>query len=641
MKFDILNIDEKILKAIHGMGFERCTPVQEQSLPDSLAGMDIISQSQTGTGKTAVFLITALNRLITDDLKDGRDPRALILVPTRELATQVKKEADKLGGHLPLSSVAIYGGVDYDKQINPLREGVDIIVATPGRLMDLYKSKAFSLKAIEMFIIDEADRMFDMGFAPDVRYIAGRLPKDKERQTLLFSATIDYNVKSLASRFMKPDPVLVEIEPESVTVDAIDQKVLYVSNEEKLGVLMGLLKRPDSVRTIIFTNMKRTAEMLEWKLKENGFEASVLTGDVSQSKRERIMASMKAGKVNTLIATDVAARGVHIDDVTHVINYDLPDDPANYVHRIGRTARAGKSGKAYSLGCEDSVFNLPAIEEYIERKIDKEWMEEDEIITDKAGRYRRSRPRTADQVKKSGRTGSSKPGGGQRTRPASASKRGAGDKKPASRPSSAKRRTTSSSSTGTDSSEQKTSTEARPARQRRPRSRKPVNKEEHIEKSSQGAKQQNHQKPEEGEAGKEAGTEQRRTNRPRRTGSATTTVKGRRPVSQRQTSQRKDSEDTGKTESAGSSKPQSRTGRTRPSGDSKQRSGRSRVEADSKPADNSSDTRLSFYKPARALEPSANKRTAPKKRTDIPDSSVAEEKTSGLISRVLKSFWKK
>jgi ATP-dependent RNA helicase RhlB len=594
MKFDILKIDKKILQAIHDMGYEKCTPVQEQSLPDSLAGMDIISQSQTGTGKTAVFLITALNRLNTGELKKGRAPRALVLVPTRELATQVSKEADKLGSHLDLRSIAIYGGVDYEKQIGPLKEGVDIIVATPGRLMDLYKSKAFSLSSIEMFIIDEADRMFDMGFAPDVRYIAGRLPKDNNRQTLLFSATIDYNVKSLASRYMKPDPVLVEIEPESVTVDAIDQKVLYVSNEEKLGVLMGLLKRPDTLRTIIFTNMKRTAEMLEWKLKENGLEASVLTGDVSQSKRERIMASMKAGKVNTLIATDVAARGVHIDDVTHVINYDLPEDPANYVHRIGRTARAGKSGKAYSLGCEDSVFNLPAIEEYIERKIENEWMDEAEVVKDTAGRFRGSRSRPAGPANRSSRPGTKRPDRGSRSRSTSSSGR-----KPASsssRPAAKGQSTTSNSNVSKETPQESkgkstetspaTTNEGRPRRPRRPRNRRPASGRKEGE--SRDARSTGPKKEHDAGNKRATGGAKERTRAPLSRGTQTKPAKA------------------------------------------------------TKPEETSSDARLSFYKPGRGLEPSSRKKSTTTESPKVaPIISKAEVKTTGLIKRVLQSFWKK
>lgn len=385
MKFDSLGLHEDLLRGINDAGFKRCTPVQEQSLPESLEGKDIISQSQTGSGKTAVFLITAYTRLLKCTIKSSGKPKVLIMVPTRELAHQVDQDAKKLGKYLPFRSVTIYGGVGYDKQVSALKEGVDIVVATPGRMIDLYKSKNLSFDSIEIFVIDEADRMFDMGFAPDVRYIANRLPKDRARQTMLFSATIDSNVRRLAAQYMKPDLITIEVEPEQITVDSIDQKICYVSNEEKLPVLMALLNRPDVLRVIVFTNMKRTAEMLEWKLKENSFPAKVLTGDVSQAKRQRIMDSMKSGKVRILIATDVAARGIHIDGVSHVINYDLPEDAASYVHRVGRTARAGKSGKAYSLVCEDHALNLPEIEKYIEHKIESEWIEDAEIIEDKAG----------------------------------------------------------------------------------------------------------------------------------------------------------------------------------------------------------------------------------------------------------------
>lgn len=387
MKFDILNLHPDILKGINEVGFEQCTPIQEQSLPECLAGKDVIAQSQTGSGKTAVFLLTVFSRAMAAGPSATGQPRALVMVPTRELATQVIDDAVKLGKYLPFRSVAIYGGVEYDKQVQALKKGVELVVATPGRMIDLYKSKTLSLDSIEIFVIDEADRMFDMGFAPDIMYIAGRLPKNKPRQTMLFSATIDSNVRRLASRYMLPDPVMIEIEPEQVTVNTIDQKVLYVSNEEKLSMLLSLLKRPDVERCIIFTNMKRTAEMLGWKLEANGLPAKVLTGDLSQERRQKVIEAMKAGKLKMLVATDVAARGLHIEGITHVINYDLPDDAANYVHRIGRTARAGKSGKAYSLACEDHVLNLPEIEKYIERKLEAEWIEDSEIVKDTAPRY--------------------------------------------------------------------------------------------------------------------------------------------------------------------------------------------------------------------------------------------------------------
>lgn len=415
MKFDSLDINNDILKAINDAGFERCTPIQEQSLPETLAGMDSIAQSQTGTGKTAVFLITILNNILKSE-RDIKSPRALILAPTRELAVQISKEAEMLAKHTSVKPVVVYGGVDYEKQKKEISEGAEIIVATPGRLIDLFKSKALNFDTIDTFVVDEADRMFDMGFAPDVRYIANKLPKNRERQTLLFSATIDFNVRRLASIYMKKDHVTLEIDPEQITVDSITQKIIFCANDEKVSYLLTLLKREEMARVIVFTNMKRTAEMLEWKLNKNDVKATALTGDVSQSKRQKTIEGIKAGTINVLVATDVAARGLHINDVSHVINYDLPEDAANYVHRIGRTARAGATGVAYSLGCEDHVTNLPEIEKFIEKKLEKEWLEDDEIIKDSSGRFVAKRQKSSSPDR-SGRgkkpykkTSSNKPG---------------------------------------------------------------------------------------------------------------------------------------------------------------------------------------------------------------------------------------
>jgi len=391
MKFETLGFHPDILKGIQDAGFTQCTPIQEQALPECMTGRDVIAQSQTGSGKTAVFLLTVYTRLLAAGPNTTGKPRALVMVPTRELATQVADDSEKLGKHLAFKTVAIYGGVEYNKQVNALKEGVELVVATPGRMIDLYKSKTLSLDAIEIFVIDEADRMFDMGFAPDIMYIAGKLPKGKPRQTMLFSATIDENVRRLAARYMKPDPVMIEIEPEQVTVDLIDQKIIYVSNEEKLDVMITLLKREEVERSIIFTNMKRTAEMLGVKLTGNGLPAKVLTGDLTQERRQKIIEGMKLGKIKTLVATDVAARGLHIDGITHVFNFDLPDDAANYVHRIGRTARAGKSGTAFSLVCEDHVLNLPEIEKYIERKLEPEWIDDSELVKDIAPAFHHKR----------------------------------------------------------------------------------------------------------------------------------------------------------------------------------------------------------------------------------------------------------
>ena len=423
MKFDSLDLHADILKGVVDAGFEKCTPIQEQSLPECLAGKDMIAQSQTGTGKTAVFVLSIYSRLMNDGAPSDK-PRALVMVPTRELAVQVEQDASKLGKYLPLKTLAIFGGVDYDRQVSALKGGIDLVVATSGRMIDLRKSKTLPLDDISIFVIDEADRMFDMGFAPDITYIASHLPKDKPRQTMLFSATIDSNVERLASRYMLPDLIRIEIEPEQVTVDAIDQKVIYVSNEEKLPVLMGILKRPDAERVIIFTNMKRTAEMLEWKLQGNGLPAKALTGDMTQARRQKVIDGMKAGTLKILVATDVAARGLHIDGVTHVINYDLPEEAASYVHRVGRTARAGKTGKAYSLVCESYAFNLPEIEKYLERKIESEWIDDSDLVADTAGRYA-SRPRgartsaSAKSTSRSGSRSSSSPRGSSSRGPSS------------------------------------------------------------------------------------------------------------------------------------------------------------------------------------------------------------------------------
>ncbi|MBI5454788.1 MAG: DEAD/DEAH box helicase [Deltaproteobacteria bacterium] len=444
MKFDSLGLSPDVLKGIQDAGFEHCTPIQEQSLPDCLAGKDVIAQSQTGSGKTAVFLLSIFSRLLSDGPNASRKPRALVMVPTRELASQVVDDAEKLGKHIPFRSVAIYGGVEYDKQVGALKTGVDLVVATPGRMIDLYKSKTLSLDDMEIFVIDEADRMFDMGFAPDIMYIAGKLPKNKPRQTMLFSATIDSNVRRLASRYMKPDPVMIEIEPEQVTVNSIDQKIIYVSNEEKYPVLLTLLRRPDVERALIFTNMKSTAESLGRRLTANNVPARVLTGDVSQEKRSKIIDGMKSGNIRIVVATDVAARGLHIEDVSHVFNYDLPDDAANYVHRIGRTARAGKSGKAYSLACEDHVLNLPEIEKYIERKIENEWIEDSELAKDAApeperrregrgGKYGERRPHGSRDGGRPSRDGKRRPHDGRpqpekKEGPVAAEKRAAPEK---------------------------------------------------------------------------------------------------------------------------------------------------------------------------------------------------------------------
>jgi len=425
MKFDTLNLDPKLMDGIRKLGYERCTPVQEQTLPESLQGRDVSAQAQTGTGKTAVFLITIIQRMI-DSKKSGDHLRALILVPTRELAVQVEKQAIALCKHLQYKTVCLYGGVGYDKQLQDMKKAC-IAIATPGRLIDLVKSRQADISKLEYFVIDEADRMFDMGFLPDVRYIMRKIPRREKRQTMLFSATLDSRIRQIASSYMR-DTVEIEIDPEQVTVGNVEQSLFHVSREEKMPLLLALIKREEMPKLIIFTNMKRTAEEVAFKLNGNGIPADAITGDLDQKKRLRLIEKMQKGGIKILVATDVAARGLHIDDVTHVINYDLPTETANYVHRVGRTARAGAKGVAYTLACEDLVENLPLIERYIEHKIKVEFIDFT-LPEDKAGRYRQPRRGERPAQGHGRRDGGRRPPA--RERPA---KRPAGDGKKSAHP---------------------------------------------------------------------------------------------------------------------------------------------------------------------------------------------------------------
>jgi ATP-dependent RNA helicase RhlB len=378
MKFTELQLSPEILKGIEEVGFTDCTQVQEETYKASFQGKDVCVQSQTGTGKTAAYLIT-IYKLFTDSLVNTK--RALILVPTRELAVQIEKESSELGKYLPFKAASFYGGVGYHQQEAALEKGVDILIATPGRLIDLYKSGKVAFNDISILVIDEADRMFDMGFIPDIRYIIKKMPGSETRKTMLFSATLSHKVKGLAWEYMK-DAVEVEIMPESVTVDKIDQSLYHVGTDEKFRLLLGILKKYNPQNAIIFTNMKRIAEILSKKLALNGYPNEYIMGDLPQKKRLKVIEGIKKGEIRFLVATDVAARGLHVDDLEIVINYDLPEDCENYVHRIGRTARAGKTGVAVSLACEKYVQGLEAIESYIGTKIpvasfDEEMLAED------------------------------------------------------------------------------------------------------------------------------------------------------------------------------------------------------------------------------------------------------------------------
>jgi len=401
MRFDELKLPQPVMQGISAAGFSDCTPIQERTLPITLTGKDVAGQAQTGTGKTAAFLVTLFTRLLKNTEASGSHPRALILAPTRELVVQIEQDAQLLGKHCGFAIQAIYGGVDYMKQRDALREGADVIIGTPGRLIDYLKQKVYSLKEIEVLVIDEADRMFDMGFIADLRFILRRLPPFDLRQNLMFSATLNQRVMELAYEFMN-SPEKVSVSPEKMTAENVEQVIYHASRKEKFPLLLGLLRRDGMARTMIFINTKREGEYLHDRLNANGFPCRLISGDVEQKKRLRILEDFKEGKLPILIATDVASRGLHIDGVSHVINYDLPQDCEDYVHRIGRTARAGAEGKAISLADEDGALYLEAIEEYIHNKIPTEWAEDDLFVND----YNRvARPKRKMDLKKDGPAG--------------------------------------------------------------------------------------------------------------------------------------------------------------------------------------------------------------------------------------------
>ncbi|MDH5831625.1 ATP-dependent RNA helicase RhlB [Luteimonas sp. M1R5S18] len=373
--FSSFELHPALLAGLESAGFTRCTPIQALTLPITLAGRDVAGQAQTGTGKTLAFLVTVINRLLSSPALAERkpeDPRALILAPTRELAIQIHKDAMKLAPELGLKFALVYGGVDYDKQRALLQAGADVIIATPGRLIDYVKQhKVVSLHACEVCVLDEADRMFDLGFIKDIRFLLRRMPIRTERQTLLFSATLSHRVLELAYEHMN-EPEKIVVETEFITAAKVRQKLYYPSDEEKLPLLLGLLSRSEGARTMVFVNTKAFVERVARSLEKAGYRVGVLSGDVPQKKRESLLKKFQAGQLEILVATDVAARGLHIDGVSHVYNYDLPFDAEDYVHRIGRTARLGAEGDAISFACERYAMGLPDIEAYIEQKIPSE-----------------------------------------------------------------------------------------------------------------------------------------------------------------------------------------------------------------------------------------------------------------------------
>ncbi len=408
MKFTEMNLPPEVLRGIADAGFSECTPIQAKTLPLALSGKDVAGQAQTGTGKTAAFLVTLFTKLLkTDRTSRENHPMALILAPTRELVVQIENDARLLGSHCGFNIQAIYGGVDYQKQRDALKEGADIIIGTPGRLIDYLKQKVYSLKSIEVLVIDEADRMFDMGFIADLRFILRRLPPFDKRQNMMFSATLSRRVMELAYEFMNL-PEKVSATPEKMTAERVEQVLYHVAGKEKFPLLLGLLRREGMERTMVFVNTKREAEFLRDRLNANDFPCQLISGDVEQKKRLRILDDFREGRLPILIATDVASRGLHIDGISHVINYDLPQDAEDYVHRIGRTARAGAEGMAISFADEDGAFHLEAIQEYSKQKIPVEWADDDLFVHD----YKRTKPRpkssasSGDAKGRGGRSGS-------------------------------------------------------------------------------------------------------------------------------------------------------------------------------------------------------------------------------------------
>ncbi len=390
-RFSNLELSDSIIKGLKDAGFINCSPIQDKSLPLLLRGKDVAGQAQTGTGKTATFLLATFQHLINDESEKIKNPRALILAPTRELAIQIHKDALLLSPYLNLKFALIYGGTDYQKQLDKIKSHVDVIIGTPGRIIDFYKQGAFTLDNIQVTVMDEADRMFDLGFIKDIRFLLRRMPPPEKRLNLLFSATLSYKVTELAYEHMN-NPVLVKIESEEVTSKAINQVAYCPANEQKIPLLLGLLKQHQPQRGIVFVNTKRAAEQLDDYLQANGYKTALLSGDVPQDKRQRLLNDFQENRVTLMIATDVAARGLHIPDVSHVFNYDLPQDVEDYVHRIGRTARFGASGEAISFICEEYAYSMPDIESYIGEKVPVKPIT-DEIMVSDVIKPERSEPR--------------------------------------------------------------------------------------------------------------------------------------------------------------------------------------------------------------------------------------------------------
>ena len=415
-RFEDMGLVPALLKGVMEAGFERCTPIQAQALPLALAGRDVAGQARTGTGKTAAFLIAAMDRVLRGAASaaeaapaggggpahgegraaapnstpesapaGGRDgppcrPRIYIVAPTRELAIQIHKDAVAIGRHTGLAMGVVYGGTGYDRQRRMIEEGLDILIGTPGRLIDYHRQRLYDLRSVEVFVLDEADRMFDLGFIRDIRYLFRRLRPPAERLSFLFSATLSQRVLELAYEHMNEATLIDTRPPDRVVVDEVTQRLFHVGQDEKIPLLLGLLREPEVERAMVFVNTRQMADRLGAALEGNGFAAAVLSGDVPQRRRLALLEQFHAGRVAILVATDVAARGLHIPGVTHVFNYDLPQDPEDYVHRIGRTARVGAKGEAVSLACDRFVYSLEDIEELLGSRIPAERVDESMLV---------------------------------------------------------------------------------------------------------------------------------------------------------------------------------------------------------------------------------------------------------------------
>ena len=372
--FDSLDLPPPLRAGIKRAGFEKLTPIQAKALPLAMAGRDVAGQAQTGTGKTAAFVLALFNRLLLNPSPKRSKvsaPRALVLAPTRELAQQIQRDAELLGGATGLSMMVVYGGAGYQSQREQLSAGVDLLIGTPGRLLDYYRQGVFTLSGVEAIVIDEADRMYDLGFIRDIRYVMRRLPPREKRLSMLFSATLSYLVLELANTHLN-EPEIVRIEPDKKVVDEVEQWLYYPATDEKAPLLAGLLSQDGVERSMVFVNTRREADQLSRWLDQSDISAEAISGDVPQNKRMRMLKKFHDGDLPVLVATDVASRGLHVPDVTHVFNYDLPQNPEDYVHRIGRTARAGELGHAVSFACEHYAYSLPEIEAFIGHSIQRQ-----------------------------------------------------------------------------------------------------------------------------------------------------------------------------------------------------------------------------------------------------------------------------